>query len=515
MKKLISFLVILVLLLVVAAGVFAYRDGMLDGILPARWAAHPTTAEGTDLASAFQQDQAAMRRSPEALEAGDQSEGREKSSTSSTVARPTTKAEPAPAMQVQSMAGPGTRPGQARASEKTGLGASGPAAPQSKDDDKTGGEAAKEKGGFLGWLTDLFSSKKKGAAEGDLAPAKDEKTDAELSGGLLLDNEEAPYLRPGEVIRRWPSKSVLKTDLSGNAPKLADFKGRAYEDQPLKGAIIFLDYGHGGVDGGTAYPSTPPHDYVEKELNLEIGKIVREKLEALGATVVTMRDGDEWFSIYCRSAKTGEYLVNLAKQNMLQKDPSADTSMLDAFMPHFRSIYDMNMDAGGGDMLGGMGQQQYTRLLYDIERQFENAIYISLHCNFNEMSNTVGGLQVYYLDNEAAYDEARMNVGMGQLIDSSHTIYPVYQNYSDEGRTRLAQCVYDGLTGEVPELQTREAPSLLTGNYAVLRCTGLDSVLIEMGFLSNSDDRLILGDPDRQVDVAEGITRSIYDYYCQ
>lgn len=56
---------------------------------------------------------------------------------------------------------------------------------------------------------------------------------------------------------------------------------------PLLGKIIYLDAGHGGIDVGANYK-----DIYEKNINLEIVKILAYKLENNGATVYLTRYGD-------------------------------------------------------------------------------------------------------------------------------------------------------------------------------------------------------------------------------
>lgn len=60
---------------------------------------------------------------------------------------------------------------------------------------------------------------------------------------------------------------------------------------PLDDVIITVDPGHGGRDPGTRYGKL-----LEKDLNLEISKVLKKKLEESGATVYLIRDKDVDFS---------------------------------------------------------------------------------------------------------------------------------------------------------------------------------------------------------------------------
>lgn len=64
----------------------------------------------------------------------------------------------------------------------------------------------------------------------------------------------------------------------------------------LEGAVILLDAGHGGTDPGTvgAMGGVGP---TEKKVNLDLTLRVKKKLEELGATVVTVRETDVFYTL--------------------------------------------------------------------------------------------------------------------------------------------------------------------------------------------------------------------------
>ena len=57
---------------------------------------------------------------------------------------------------------------------------------------------------------------------------------------------------------------------------------------PLAGRVIGVDAGHGGYDGGC----TGANGTAEKDLNLAVALLLRDELEARGATVVLSREED-------------------------------------------------------------------------------------------------------------------------------------------------------------------------------------------------------------------------------
>lgn len=69
-------------------------------------------------------------------------------------------------------------------------------------------------------------------------------------------------------------------------------------EPPLKDIIITIDPGHGGRDPGTRYKNI-----LEKDLNLEISKVLRDTLMEKGATIHLIREEDEDLSSKWDSGK--------------------------------------------------------------------------------------------------------------------------------------------------------------------------------------------------------------------
>lgn len=74
------------------------------------------------------------------------------------------------------------------------------------------------------------------------------------------------------------------------------------QELPLIDTIIMIDPGHGGRDSGTMY-----HNILEKDINLEISKVLETKLSELGAIVYLTRTQDiDLSSIYDSGKKRGD-----------------------------------------------------------------------------------------------------------------------------------------------------------------------------------------------------------------
>lgn len=77
---------------------------------------------------------------------------------------------------------------------------------------------------------------------------------------------------------------------------------KAVNYMPLLGRVIVIDPGHGGRDPGTIYGNI-----YEKEINLEISKLLEKTLSQKGAIVYMIREDDsDLSSVYDKKKKRGD-----------------------------------------------------------------------------------------------------------------------------------------------------------------------------------------------------------------
>lgn len=314
---------------------------------------------------------------------------------------------------------------------------------------------------------------------------------------------------PAGQLESWPLESSIERIRTVD---LSDWKGRALDASALSGITIFLDPGHGGQDTGALYPahSTDPIA-TESVINLAIAQKTKTELEAMGATVFLIRDTDVWQSIFYRIAWTGRYL---AQQFLTElSDAGYQSDRIEALIPLLDQVMQVNSDSessGGRGLMRGEGASEELRLLLDLQAQYEDALYLSIHCNALDDDSSVRGLQVYYLTGATAYareNELAVDRGLANAA-------PVYRMYQDELRRRLAGLVHESVLERLPSLKYDGQKSLVDENYAVLRELNLTSVLIELGFISNVQDRNLLTDAASQKQMAQGIAEAVYHYYC-
>ena len=305
-------------------------------------------------------------------------------------------------------------------------------------------------------------------------------------------------------IRQWPAVSSLpeirRMDLS-------TFKGRSPDDRPLEGVTVILDPGHGGQDGGTVYPALPASpEIVEKAVVLAIAHKTRDRLTELGAEVVMTRDSDEWLSIYRRIAFAGKYTVQRFSDEL--PDYGYEPDAIKGLFPLLEDMIRINSDhatSGGRGFLQGYGARPEARLLFDIQAQYPDVVFISLHCNAYANDSSVRGLQVYYQTNDG--NARAVTNGAVSAADTP----PVYMLYDDTGRAALATNIRNSILSQLPEMKFTGHSDLLTADYAILRNTNLVSVLVEMGFVTSPDDRSILLSQDGQTKIARAVSDAVFN----
>lgn len=200
---------------------------------------------------------------------------------------------------------------------------------------------------------------------------------------------------------------------------------KATPTQADDGKLILIDPGHGGRDSG----AVSRNGVLEKHINLSISLKVKDRLEALGYTVMMTREEDKDF--YGKG-----FDVNIMKRQ------------------------DLN-----------------TRC--NMKRDTNCDLFISIHQNFFKQTNCQGS-QVWYSRNKESKEFAHL----------------LQENLKKDLGNNSRE-----------EKEAKDA-------YKILRCfTNIPSVIVECGFLTNSEEEKKLITNDYQDKIADSIVKSIKEYY--
>lgn len=152
----------------------------------------------------------------------------------------------------------------------------------------------------------------------------------------------------------------------------------------------------------------------------------------------------------------------------------------------------------------------------------ENAdIFISLHADSG--SSTARGLSVYTLSETASDKEAAalaekenksdiiagVNLGAHDK-EVANILISLAQRETNNQSTILADTLVSSLQNQDMSLLNR--PHRFAG-FAVLKAPDIPSVLIEIGFISNSEEEKVLNKPAYRSKLAKGLTKALQHYF--
>jgi N-acetylmuramoyl-L-alanine amidase len=184
----------------------------------------------------------------------------------------------------------------------------------------------------------------------------------------------------------------------------------------LADKVIVIDPGHGGVYSGAAY-----YGLREADINLAVALKTRDRLAAIGATVILTRTTDA------------------------------------------------NLAAPGASLADDLQRR------VDVAKAAGADIFVSLHANADTDPSVVGVIGFY---------------PAGRPDD-------------------LARALKDGAVLATGAVNGGVRPA----NFYVLRNSEIPAALLEMGFLTCSDEAARLGEDDYQNQLAEGVVRGIVRYF--
>jgi len=145
-------------------------------------------------------------------------------------------------------------------------------------------------------------------------------------------------------------------------------------------------------------------------------------------------------------------------------------------------------------------------------------LFVSIHAN-SFPSPSLGGVETFFHSIEASGEEARRvasyeNAPKGKpgrvAPDTLSMILKDMQGAEKlRDSSRLAHLVQEQLAAALPF----ENRGVMQADFTVLRGTGMPSILIELGFLSNPKEEKALKDPLIQEKIANAIRKGVLEYW--
>ena len=250
--------------------------------------------------------------------------------------------------------------------------------------------------------------------------------------------------------------AAIDNRLPRDAPRRADRDAPTATDGDPR-PVIVLDPGHGGIDLGTRAASGE----LEKAIVLEFGLMLRDKLEQTGKYRVVMTRTDDRF------VELGER-VRLARQRDAQL---------------FISIYCDALRRREGNAEGAT--------VYTLSEHASDAEAARL-ADAENKADVIAGVDLSHEPNDIA----------DILIDLAQR---ETKNYS----TQFAHA----LVGELKATARLHKHPLKAAGFRVLTAPDVPSVLLELGYVSNSDDIKQLTSNDWRSQVSEKIVQAIDAFF--
>ncbi|MCQ2591994.1 MAG: N-acetylmuramoyl-L-alanine amidase [Treponema sp.] len=286
--------------------------------------------------------------------------------------------------------------------------------------------------------------------------------DSLSESGLLEKNGHQLSFRKNEEIIVLDNKDVMLTDapfIENNQLYVTErffddvvtfFKE---EDETLfKVGAILIDAGHGGKDPGALKTYTINGKKVtiqEKDINLKVAKLLYERLKLAypDKQIILTRKTDDFLSL---SERTD--IANSVK------------------VPENDAI-----------------------------------LFISIHVN-SSLNKTSSGYEVWYLS--PGY---RRTVIDQSTVEDDKTLFPILNSMMEEEYTTesimIAKFIMDGLQAQVGNLS--KARGIKAEEWFVVKNANMPSVLIELGFVSNEAEALLLNDDNYLKKATLGIYNGI------
>ncbi len=271
--------------------------------------------------------------------------------------------------------------------------------------------------------------------------------DSLSESGMMEKNGHQISFRNGEGIVLLDSIRMMITDapeLRNNqlyvSKKFLDDSEQFFnqkDEVPFKVGAILIDAGHGGKDPGAlkTYKVNGKNVTVqEKDVNLRVAKMLYERLHTAypQKQIILTRDKDVFLTL-------GE-----------------------------RTDIANNVKVG----------------------ENEAVLFISIHVN-SSLNKTSSGYEVWYLS--PGY---RRTVLDQSAVDGDKNLFPILNSMLEEEYTTesimIAKFIMDGLTAQIGKEST--ARGIRAEEWFVVKNSNMPAVLIELGFVSNEKEALLLND---------------------
>lgn len=230
----------------------------------------------------------------------------------------------------------------------------------------------------------------------------------------------------------------------------------------------------------------------------------QKSLESLGAKVVLLDPSlvqATQKAAFVGHAVLSDFLTELTEQKFTSQPLEKLLSPLESIQ-HISGPSDQTKQ-----MFPDVGVSKKQRLLLDVERQYNDRIFINL--KFGPESSEKTGSLIKYL----AGQSAAIGAQTAEMTDTSIE-KPAYIAYDTDGRLRLAELVSKNIGQLIPSLNYSGEDGVQEQIVPCLRLINLNSLEIEISSKSQNYDLQILFPKEQRRVYANAISNAVYEFYC-
>ncbi len=240
-------------------------------------------------------------------------------------------------------------------------------------------------------------------------------------------------------------------------PAIADAQKKG--DKKKKGFIVVIDPGHGGVDPGALGRKSK-----EKDINMSVSKLLASMIK------------EKYPEVKVVFTRTTDFKTPLVERANIANNAEADLFI------SIHSNASKSRTANGCETFTlGAGSSAEAKAA----AMYENEVILS-EDNFKEIYK-----------------------GFNPHSSESYIIFELIRNHDMELSAEIAQLVQEGMVKN-SKLQNRGVSS---AGFLVLHRTVMPSILVELGFITNSSDENFIASKEGQKKLAKGIFEGFSKYY--
>ena len=158
--------------------------------------------------------------------------------------------------------------------------------------------------------------------------------------------------------------------------------------------------------------------------------------------------------------------------------------------------------------------EQRSKIANDAQADF----FISIHANASP-TKSLKGFEVYYLspgsgDTAVAVEQAEnfSSLGTAQVTEPKKDIKAIYLDLEASENRKESIRAANAITSAAAQAVDIGISRIRSAQFRVLKWTHSPSILIEVGYLTNTDDEIKLADPVYQRRLAKAIVRGFMNY---